>query len=103
MFLAVLPFRRMRGQKGAWAVQNRADRGVGWGDAARLLWPHTLFGALVFAVLPLSAWVWAAPWAAGLVLAVPFCVVTSAPVVSAWLRARRVAATPEEIDGHQAA
>ena len=93
MFLAVLPFRRMRG----WGVQNRADRGVGWGDAARLLWPHTLFGVAIFAMLPFSAWPWAMPWAAGLALAVPFCVMTSSPDVSAWLRARDVAATPEEL------
>ena len=110
MFLVVLPFRRLRGRAGQragpqavqWAVQNRADRGVGWGDAARLLWPHTLFGLVVFSVLPVSAWIWAAPWAAGLVLAVPFCVVTASLTVSAWLRARGVAATPEETDGHQA-
>ena len=93
MFLAVLPFRRLHG----WGVQNRADRGVRWADAARLLWPHTLFGVALFAALPLGAWPWALPWAAGLVLAVPFCVVTASPGVSAWLRARGVAATPEEL------
>lgn len=93
LFLAVLPFRRLRG----WAPQNRADRGVGWGDAARLLWPHTLFGALCFALVPIAAWAWLAPWALGLVVAIPFCVVTSTPGFSAWLRAKRVAATPEEL------
>ena len=46
MFLAALPF----GVKPGWAPQNRADRGVGWADAARLLWPHTAFGALVLAL-----------------------------------------------------
>ncbi len=93
MFLAALPFRRLRG----WAVQNRADRGVAWWDAVRLLWPHTLFGVAVFWTLRLSTWPWALPWVGGLVLAVPFCVVTSSPGISAWLRARRIAATPEEI------
>lgn len=94
MFLAALPFRRLRG----WAVQNRSDRGVSWWDASRLLWPHTLFGLAVFSLLPLSAWGWALPWAAGLVLAVPLCVVTSSPAVSAALRTRRLAATPEELN-----
>ena len=93
MFLAALPFRRLRG----WAVQNRADRGVSWWDAGRLLWPHTLFGLVVFAVLPLSAWPWALPWVVGLLVCVPLCVVTSSPAVSAWLRGRGLAATPEEI------
>ncbi|WP_240654788.1 glucans biosynthesis glucosyltransferase MdoH [Rhodovarius crocodyli] len=97
LFLAVLPFRRLRG----WAPQNRADRGVGWGDAARLLWPHTLFGALCFALVPVAAWPWLAPWALGLVLAVPFCVMTSSPGFSARLRSRRVAATPEELAQNQ--
>ena len=93
MFLAALPFRRLRG----WAPQNRADRGVGWGDALRLLWPHTLFGLVVLAVLPLSAWPWVLPWVVGLVLAVPFSVLTSMPAASAWLRRHSLAATPEEI------
>ncbi len=92
MFLVALPFRRLRG----WAPQNRVDRGVSWADAARLLWPHTLFGVAVFVALPISAWPWALPWAAGLVLAVPFCVATSAPTVSGWLRTHGLAATPEE-------
>ena len=34
-----------------WLPQNRAERGVGWGEAARLFWPHTLFGVAVFALL----------------------------------------------------
>ncbi len=92
--LAMLPFRQGPG----WVAQNRADRGVGWWDATRLLWPHTLFGLVILALLPLSAWGWALPWLAGLLLAVPFCVVTSLPQLSAALRARGVAATPEELN-----
>jgi membrane glycosyltransferase len=99
LFLLALPFGG-RGLKGGnpWAVQNRADRGVGWGDAARLLWPHTAFGVAVFALLASAgvAW-WALPWAGGLLLAIPFCVVTASPAVSAQLRDRRLAATPEEL------
>jgi membrane glycosyltransferase len=93
LVLALLPFRQGPG----WAVQNRADRGVGWWDAARLFWPHTLFGVLALALLPLPAWPWALPWLAGLLLAVPFCVLTSSPRVSAALRACGLAATPEEL------
>ena len=84
----------------AWRPQNRADRGVGWHEAARMLWPHTLFGAAVFALLAWSSWVaalWALPFAGGLLVAIPFCVVTSSPLVSAWLRDRGIAAIPEEI------
>jgi membrane glycosyltransferase len=102
VFLLALPF---GGGKAGWAPQNRADRGVGWGDAARLLWPHTLFGAAVFGLLLAAApgaALWAAPVAGGLLVAIPFCVLTASPRVSAWLRARGVAATPEELAGSEA-
>lgn len=93
-----LPF----GARPGWAPQNRADRGVGWGDATRLLWGQTLFGlllaGLVLATAP-AALPWLLPWIAGLILAIPFCVVTASPVVSARLAQARLAATPEEIAG----
>ena len=98
LFLAALPF----GLKPGWAPQNRAERGVALADAARLLWPHTLFGlgvVALFALGPPGAWLWALPFTAGLVLAVPFCVLTAAPGFSAWLAARGLAATPEELAG----
>ena len=81
-------------------MQNRAERGVGWGDAARLLWPHSLAGLAVFGAL--LAWApgalpWTLPFAGGLLLAIPFCVVTAAPGFSGLLRRRGVAATPEEL------
>jgi membrane glycosyltransferase len=93
MFLAALPF----GVRPGWAPQNRADRGVGWADAWRLLWPHTAFGVAAFLAAPQAFW-WLLPWAGGLLLAVPLCVVTAAPGFSAALRRRGVAATPEELD-----
>ena len=97
MFLATLPFGRRTG----WAPQNRADRGIAWRDAARLLWPHTLVGAgltLAFAAVSLPALLLALPFTLGMILAVPLCVLSADPVLSAWLRARRIAATPEELD-----
>jgi membrane glycosyltransferase len=110
MFLLALFFGGARhgggGGGGGWAPQNRADRGVGWGDAARLLWPHTLFGAAVFGLLLATApgaALWALPVAGGLPLAIPFCVLTASPRVSALLRRRGVAATPEEIAGRREA
>jgi membrane glycosyltransferase len=98
LFLGALPF----GLKPGWAPQNRADRGVAWADALRLLWPHTLFGLAVsgaFAAVSPAALLWALPFTAGLVLAVPFCVMTAAPGFSGWLARRGVAATPEELAG----
>jgi len=88
------------GASPAWLPQNRSDRGVGWSEATRMFWPHTLFGLVVFALLATSSWLaalWAMPFAAGLLVAIPFCVLTSDPRLSAWLRRRRLAAIPEEL------
>ncbi|WP_264716473.1 glucans biosynthesis glucosyltransferase MdoH [Limobrevibacterium gyesilva] len=92
------------GARPGWLPQNRSDRGVGWAEAARMFWPHTLFGTAVFALLAWSSWpmaLWALPFAGGLLVSVPFCVATSDPRLSAWLRRRRIAATPEELAGNQ--
>jgi membrane glycosyltransferase len=92
--------RVLAGRKSGWLPQNRTQRGVGWREAAGLFWPHTLLGLAVFALLwrasPFAALL-ALPFAGGLLVAVPFCVVTASPGFSAWLRRRRLAATPEEL------
>jgi membrane glycosyltransferase len=83
-----------------WVPQNRAARGVGWDEAARLLWPQTVLGAVVFACFFHAGWtavIWAAPFSLGLALAVPFCVLTARPDVGAWLQMKRLAAIPEEL------
>jgi membrane glycosyltransferase len=92
--------RLMLGMRPAWLPQNRSDRGISWGEAARLLWVHTAVGVLAFAAFGYAGWrtvLWATPLAGGLVLAIPFCVLTASPRFSAWLRRHRVAATPEEL------
>jgi len=95
-FLLALPF----GVRMGWKPQNRADRGVSWWDAARLLWPHTLIGVIVMGFVAATA-PWALPiallWAGGLLVAIPFCVLTTEPRFGRWLAARGLAATPEEV------
>lgn len=86
IFLALLPFRRATG----WGAQNRAARGLGWGDAWRLLWPHPLVGLACFALVPVATWVWLLPWVLPLLLAVPFCVITARDGLA-------IAATPEAL------
>jgi membrane glycosyltransferase len=69
-------------------------------DAARLLWWHTALGVLAFGALAATApWAtpFALPWVGGLLLAIPFCVLTTAPCAARWLVAHRIAATPEEL------
>ncbi len=101
----VTMLRLMLGLRPGWAAQNRSQRGVSWREAARMFWPHTLFGIAVFAALARGSWgaaLWALPFAGGLLVAIPFCVWTSSGPVSAWLRRTRLAGIPEEI-GDQAA
>jgi membrane glycosyltransferase len=97
IFLLTLPF----GRRVGWAPQNRADRGIAWRDAAWLLWLHMLVGVvltLVFAAVSLPALLLALPFTLGMVLAIPLCVLSADPALSAWLRAQRIAATPEELE-----
>ncbi|UFN48988.1 glucans biosynthesis glucosyltransferase MdoH [Roseomonas sp. OT10] len=94
--LVLLPF----GWRGGWRPQQRADRGVSWGDAWRLLWPQTLLGlggAGLLAAHSAAPLLWALPFLAGPVLAVPFCVLTAEPGLSRALERRGIAATPEEL------
>jgi membrane glycosyltransferase len=96
IFLARLPF----GARPGWLPQNRADRGVSWRDATRLLWPHTVTGLLLTTCFALVSWpalLLALPFTAGMILAVPLCVATADPSFSAWLRSQGIAAVPEEL------
>lgn len=92
--------RLLAGGTAGWPAQNRRDRRVGWAEAARLFWPHTAFGIAVFALLlagsPGAAF-WALPFAGGLLVTLPFSVLTASPGLSAWLGRRGVAAMPEEL------
>jgi membrane glycosyltransferase len=102
LFLFALPF----GGGAGWAPQNRQARGVSWRDAARILWPQTLLGLAGVAALAAAggtALFWGAPFLLPLLLAIPFCVVTASPGLSAWMRARQLCATPEELEGLQKA
>lgn len=98
--------RVLAGHRPGWATQNRSTRGVTWREARAEFWPHTLLGILAFAALASQSWsaaLWAAPFAGGLLVAIPFCVLTADARVSAWLRRHRVAAIPEEFSPVQAA
>ncbi len=96
LFLLSLPF----GGATAWAPQNRQANRVAWGDAARLLWPQTLLGAVGLVLLVRSggtAILWGAPVLLPLLLAIPFCVATASPSLSRWMRMHQLCATPEEL------
>ncbi|MBV8186152.1 MAG: glucans biosynthesis glucosyltransferase MdoH [Alphaproteobacteria bacterium] len=83
-----------------WSGQMRDDHTVGWRTAVGKLWPQTLLGGVIVTALALWQPV-ALPhmlvlMAAGLVLAVPLCVVTSWPSVGLALKALGIGRLPEE-------
>jgi membrane glycosyltransferase len=89
------------GRKTGWEVQQRDGYRVPWADAARGLWPATLFGLLVIAFLAFmapAAIPWFLPFLGGLVLSIPFAVLTSLPEVGAAAVHWRLCAIPEEFE-----
>jgi membrane glycosyltransferase len=84
-----------------WDAPQRDRYRVRWRAALEHLWPHTLFGAalvLVPALTAPSALLWFLPFAAGLLLSIPFAVLTSTPAFGRFAVRHRLCAIPEEID-----
>jgi membrane glycosyltransferase len=96
LFLVGLLF----GRAVTWSGQNRDAWRLSWGEAARGLWPQTLFGlslaALVWATVGAGTLVWAAPMLAGLALSIPVAVLTAAPGIGARAARAGLCAVPEE-------
>ena len=88
------------GLRAGWTPQNRADRGVSWIEATRMLWPHTLIGALTSWGYAQGGWLvllFAIPLTSGLLVSIPLCVFSADPRLGTWLQERGIAAIPEEI------
>jgi membrane glycosyltransferase len=97
IFMAALLF----GKTITWDGQRRDRYRLSWGEAAKVLWPHTLFGFLLLALLAYGApgaIVWFMPFLAGLLMAIPFAVVTASPELGAFAARRRFCAIPEEFN-----
>ena len=95
------------GLRAAWTPQNRSDRGVSWSEAARLLWPQTYWAWWCSHASPKPAGravLWAAPFAGGLLVAIPFCVLTADPRLArgcasgGWPRCRRSSARHRRVE-----
>jgi len=96
IFMAGLLF----GRTVNWCGQNRDAYSLTWADAARGLWPQTLFGLSLIALAFLSGMPEALPWAMpmlpGLALAIPFAVWTASPSFGHACRRLALCATPDE-------
>ena len=87
------------GKRIRWDAQERDDRRVTLREAMGGLWLQTALGAAFLTVLSLVAphiLPWAAPVIAGLLLSVPFAVVTSMPTLGRLFRLCGLCAIPEE-------
>ncbi len=89
------------GRSVIWSGQQRDAHGLSWATAFSGLWPQTLFG---LAILGLFVWKapgvlpWAAPLLSGLILSVPFAVVTASPRFGRFLADIGLCAIPEEVN-----
>ena len=97
LFLVGLAF----GKSVIWGAQNRDAYRLGWQDAARGLWPQTLFGlALTVSICLLASPMtlpWAAPMILGLCLAIPFAVLTAHPGFGRWTARIGLCTIPDEV------
>lgn len=93
------------GKKGGWSGQARDDHTISWRQAIQQFWPHTLLGMVIFYIFytyyPASLWV-VLILAGGLLLAIPFAIVTSQPVLGRLMIRHRLLSLPEEITPSEA-
>jgi membrane glycosyltransferase len=89
------------GKSVIWGGQNRDAYRLTWTDAARGLWPQTLFGLglliSISLIKGLGTVVWAGPMIAGLMLAIPFAVLTAHPRFGHWAGRLGLCAVPDEV------
>jgi membrane glycosyltransferase len=97
IFMTALVF----GRSVRWDGQRRDRYRLAWSEAARMFWPHTLFGLVVLFFLgfmqPASI-LWFLPFLTGPLLAIPFAVITTMPELGAVAERYRICAIPEEFD-----
>jgi membrane glycosyltransferase len=87
------------GRNVGWDAQPRGDRGVTWAEGLRRHGWHLCLGAAwasaIVAIAPPFIW-WMIPVLAGMLLSVPFTVLTSRASIGRRLRAAGLLLTPEE-------
>lgn len=97
IFMVLLTFGKMV----HWDAQRRDRYRLAWTEAAKVLWPHMLFGFSIFTLLAIgspAAIPWFLPFLAGLLLSVPFAVFTASPELGAWGVRTKLCGIPEEFE-----
>jgi len=87
------------GARISWGGQTRDAYCLSWAEAVRTMWPQTLFGltlTTVFTIYAPQALPWAAPVLCGLLVSIPFTVITASPQFGEWMRRNMIGRTPEE-------
>lgn len=99
LFHSNFVLRALFGRSVSWDTQPRGDRGISWREAfARHKWHLALalvWGAILLALAPLTIW-WMLPVLVGMLVAVPFTVLSSRTSLGRALRRRGWLLTPEE-------
>jgi membrane glycosyltransferase len=84
---------------GTWNSQTRESHAVPWSLAFAKLWPQMLAGCVVLAVVAMKApndIGWALLGTTGLILAIPFAVVTASPLIGSLFARIGIGRIPEE-------
>ncbi len=84
-----------------WEAPRRSNYSLRWRSALARLWGHGLFAAALIVFLLLAApgaLMWFAPFLFGLLVAVPFALWTSSPMVTERTRRMKLCANPEDLD-----
>lgn len=84
-----------------WEAPRRSSYTLRWRSALERLWPHLLFAAalIVFLVwVAPAALFWFAPFLLGLLVAIPFALLTSSTTVTNRTRRMKLCAIPEDLD-----
>jgi membrane glycosyltransferase len=89
----------LAGRSVVWGGQARDARRLSWTEAARQLWPQTLFGSVVCGALLALAprlLLFSLPLTAGYLLAIPFAVLTADPRLGRMLQRLGLCGIPED-------
>ena len=98
---AIFLFRLVFGKVIGWGAHKRGVHQLSFEDALHKLLPHTLIGiafAVAFGSLGTTAFWWTLPMNLGLILCIPFAMITTNFKFGQVLKYTGLCATPEEID-----